>query len=32
VPLSAITRAKLILTDDLIAHAQGKPGITIPTH
>src|SRR5205807_9351802 len=32
VPLSAIARAKLILTDDLIAHAQGKPGITIPTH
>jgi len=32
VPLSAIARAKLILTDDLIAHAQGKPGISIPTH
>src|SRR5438067_6725212 len=32
VPLSAIARATLILTDDLIAHAQGKPGITIPTH
>jgi ribosome maturation factor RimP len=32
VPLSAIARAKLILTDDLIAHAQGKPGIPIPTH
>src|SRR5438552_1138470 len=31
VPLSAIARAKLILTDDLIAHAHGKPGITIPT-
>jgi ribosome maturation factor RimP len=32
VPLSAIARAKLVLTDDLLAHAQGKPGIIVPTH
>jgi ribosome maturation factor RimP len=32
VPLSAITRAKLVLTDDLLAHAQNKPGLATPTH
>jgi len=32
VPLSAIARAKLVLTDDLLAHAQNKPGLTAPTH
>jgi ribosome maturation factor RimP len=32
VPLSAIARAKLVLTDDLLAHAQNKPGLAAPTH
>ena len=32
VPLRAIARAKLVLTDDLLAHAQGKSGLTVPTH
>jgi len=32
VPLCAIARAKLVLTDDLLAHAQGKSGLTVPTH
>jgi ribosome maturation factor RimP len=32
VPLSAIARAKLVLTDDLLAHDQNKPGLAAPTH
>ena len=32
VPLSAIARAKLVLTDDLLAHAQNKPGLAAPPH
>ena len=32
VPLSAIARAKLVLTDDLLAHARNKPGLAAPTH
>jgi ribosome maturation factor RimP len=32
VPLSAIARAKLVLTDDLLALAQGKTGAAAPAH
>ena len=32
VPLSAIARAKLVLTDDLLALAQGKSGSAAPAH
>jgi ribosome maturation factor RimP len=32
VPLSAIARAKLVLTDDLLALAQGKIGPAAPAH
>jgi ribosome maturation factor RimP len=32
VPLSAIARAKLVLTDDLLALAQGKTGPAAPAH
>jgi len=32
VPLSAIARAKLVLTDDLLAYAQNKPGLSTPAH
>src|SRR4030088_69556 len=32
VPLSAIARAKLVLTDDLLALAQGKSGAAAPAH
>ena len=32
VPLSAVARAKLVLTDDLLAYAQNKPGLVAPTH
>ena len=32
VPLSAIARAKLVLTDDLLALAQGKFGSAAPAH
>jgi hypothetical protein len=32
VPLSAIARAKLVLTDDLLALAQAKSGAAAPAH
>src|SRR5438552_5575913 len=32
IPLSAIARAKLVLTDDLLALAQGKIGPAAPAH
>ena len=31
-PLAAITRAKLVLTEDLLAATQPKPGRAAPTH
>ena len=31
-PLAAITRAKLVLTEDLLAATQPKPGRSAPTH
>jgi ribosome maturation factor RimP len=31
-PFPVIARAKLVLTDDLLAHAQSKSGLIVPTH